>query len=113
MIPTEFRQEWNLIQAEVYALAVSKGWHYPPREDGTLIALIHSELSEALEALRSPGILMDEKCTAYQVVEVELADAVIRIMDYAASREYDVAGALLAKHEYNRTRSQRHGGKQF
>lgn len=46
-------------------------------------------------------------------VEAELADAVIRIMDYAHARSLDIAGAIIAKMGYNRTRPMRHGGKRF
>ena len=46
-------------------------------------------------------------------LEVKLADAVIRIMDYAHARSLDIAGAIIAKMGYNQTRPMRHGGKQF
>ena len=42
-------------------------------------------------------------------VEEELADAVIRIMDYAFGKDLDVAGAIVAKIEYNSDREFMHG----
>ena len=47
-----FVLEFEGMQKEVYKIAKEKGWWENPREEGTLIALMHSELSEALEALR-------------------------------------------------------------
>lgn len=52
--------------------------------------------------------------TGYQKPEgelVELADAMIRILDYCGSKGWDVDAAVRLKMEYNKTRSQRHGGK--
>lgn len=78
------------------------GWHDDPREDGTLLALIHSEVSEALEGERKN--LMDDKLPHRKMAEVELADAIIRIMDYCGLKNYDIGGAVREKLEYNRVR---------
>ena len=102
---------FNRIQNQVHANAVAHGWWEEPREDGTLIALIMSEAAEALEALRK-GNGPDEHCPQFRGAEVELADVVIRIMDMAEARGWDVAGAIVAKHEFNRTRPYKHG-KEF
>ena len=95
----------------VHNNAVAHGWWEEPREDGTLIALIMSEAAEALEALRK-GNKPDEHCPQFSGAEVELADVVIRIMDMAEARGWDVAGAIVAKHEFNKTRPYKHG-KEF
>ena len=95
----------------VHANAVDHGWWEEPREDGTLIALIMSEAAEALEALRK-GNGPDEHCPQFSGAEVELADVIIRIMDMAEARGWDVAGAIVAKHEFNKTRPYKHG-KEF
>jgi hypothetical protein len=53
------------------------------RNKGELLALIHSEISEALEGERKD--LMDDKLPHRKMAEVELVDAIIRILDYAAT----------------------------
>ena len=73
------------------------------RNNGELIALMHSELSEALEADRKN--LMDDKLPHRKGIEVELADALIRIFDFAGGRNLDLAGALIEKMEYNAKRA--------
>ena len=87
------------------------------RNDGEMLALVHSEISEALEALRGKGadggLLPDDKIPAFAGVEAELADAIIRIMDLAHARGWRVAEALIAKMEMNKSRSYKHGGKAF
>ena len=67
------------------------------------IALMHSELSEALEAMR---IHADREAVAE-----ELADCCIRIFDYCGARDIDLENALLKKIEFNKTRPYRHGKK--
>ena len=88
-----------------------KGWWDEPREFGTLIALMHSELSEALEADRESK--RSDKIPEFSGVEEELADTVIRIFDTAAELKLDLVGALRAKLDYNDSRPYRHGGKKF
>lgn len=69
----------------------------------TKLCLIHSEISEAMEGYRKN--LMDDKLTDRQAIEVELADAVIRIADLAEHLKLDLASAVVAKMQYNRTRA--------
>lgn len=88
------------------------------RNKGELLALIHSEISECLEGERKD--LMDDKLPHRKMAEVELVDALIRILDYAAGFGYDLQGAFDEKMAYNATRvDHTHearkiaGGKQF
>lgn len=66
------------------------------------LLLVHSEISEVCEADRKN--LMDEKLPHRKGVEVELADALIRIYDLAGAYDLDVAGALVEKLQYNASR---------
>lgn len=77
---------------------------------GEKVALMHSELSEALEAMRLPEKLTPSaKIPAFSQVEEELADLFIRLGDYAAAFELNLGAAIVAKHEYNRGRPVKHG----
>lgn len=113
----------NELAAKVH-LANEKWWQDPhtgqpiKRNKGELLALIHSEISEALEGERKN--LMDDKLPHRKMAEVELADALIRILDYSAGFGYDIQGAYEEKMAYNATREDhKHesrviaGGKQF
>ena len=66
------------------------------------LALVHSEVSEALEGHRKS--LNDDKLTDRLQIEVELADAVIRILDLTGALKLDIGGALQAKRQYNAKR---------
>lgn len=95
--------------AMAYETSFRAGWYSDPatgepivRNFGERLALIHSELSEALEAHRKN--LMDDKLPHRSGVEVELADALLRIFDLAGAEGLDLAGALIEKNEYNRNR---------
>lgn len=116
----------NKACALVYDVNAANGWYTDPqtmrpkveRNFGELIALCHSELSEALEAHRKN--LMDDKLPHRSGAEVELADCVIRIMDMCVCMGFDLAGALLEKVEYNSNRADhklenriKDGGKKY
>ena len=73
------------------------------RELGEVVALIHSELSEALEAHRRN--LMDDKLPDRSGIEVEFVDCIIRILDTAAAMVLDVPGAVIAKNRLNKERA--------
>ena len=66
------------------------------------IALMHSELSEAMEAHRKD--LMDDKLPNRPGIEVEFADAILRIFDLCGALRLDLAGALVEKMQFNKNR---------
>lgn len=133
-----------------HSLAVSKGWYQGQTwDDGEVkshainvpekLALIHSEVSEALEAYRidgthtrcwfcnGEGLVEGSPCAecdgaALQQIHydakgkpegviTELADVLIRIADLCGALNLDLATAIEIKHSYNATREFRHGGK--
>lgn len=70
---------------------------------GLKLMLATGELGETLEAVRK-NIDIDDHCPEYSAEEVEMADAVIRILNYATDRKLRLAEAMIAKQAYNRTR---------
>lgn len=108
-----FVRGWIGTASDVYQNAKTKGFWEDgvERNNGEMLCLIHSEISEALEALRENNP-PDNKIPEFSSVEVELADAVIRIMDLAHARGWDVARAIEAKIKYNASRPHKHG-KEF
>ena len=101
----------------VYLTAKTKGWWDGGEGTsvGTKIALMHSELSEALEEFRkTPDRLemyFEGESDKPEGFVVELADCVIRIMDLCEHLGLDLEQALELKAEYNKTRPYKHGGK--
>jgi NTP pyrophosphatase (non-canonical NTP hydrolase) len=74
------------------------------------IALIHSEVSEALEAVRK-GIENDDKIPEYSGFEAEMADTLIRVLDLTGFTRDNLGGAFTRKLDYNKGREYKHGKK--
>ena len=73
------------------------------RNMGELLCLVHSEISEAMEGHRKN--LQDDKLPHRKMIEVELADAIIRIFDIAGAYNMDLEGAFNEKRAYNASRA--------
>jgi NTP pyrophosphatase (non-canonical NTP hydrolase) len=119
--------EW---QIAIHDYAKNAGWWDKTRPFGDLIALCHTELSEAYEEYRNGHGVNERyytgsfrtdnegKMTPDSVVSgkpegipSELADVMIRILDMAEAFGINLQEVMLEKHEYNKTRGYRHGGK--
>ena len=101
------------LASRFHRIAQEHGW-WPSegRNHGECVALMHSELSEALDAMRH-GNPPSEKIEGYSQVEEELADVVIRLLEYCHAHDLRIGEAILAKATYNDRRAYKHGGKAF
>jgi NTP pyrophosphatase (non-canonical NTP hydrolase) len=124
----------NDMRDKAYANSKSKGFHDEPVEFGTRLALIHSEVSEALEAHRKGGSLSnledfklnydwrlrngEDEATAFKMafenhikdsVGDELSDAMIRIGDLTGLMKIDIQEHVRLKMRYNSMRPHKHG----
>ena len=88
------------LQKEAHAIAKDHGWWDEPRTFGDCIALVHSELSEALEAYRVCGIVdCPHEHTEGAGVAAELADVVIRVADMAEHYHWALDAAPIPEPE--------------
>lgn len=132
--------EINELRDMIHQNAKDHGWWEEERSFGEIIALCHSELSEALEEYRDGSPMIWNRCKIEEDVQcepesyyhtvhccakcghkdpkpegiaIELADCIIRILDYCGHAGIDIEEAIINKHEFNKSRPYRHGGKKI
>jgi hypothetical protein len=100
------------LQAEAHQNAIEHGFYDgAERNFGEAIALVHAELSEAIEDYRNgrqPNEIYyegEKPCG----IPVEIADAIIRLFDIGGGWKMDLVTAIMLKMAYNRTRPYKHG----
>lgn len=116
-------------------IATKKGWHEEERTFGDFASLFHSEISEALEEHREGhpcSMVYPERSEGFSAfcfktnenprfprnekpegIPIELADLIIRVLDFCAEHDIDIMKAIKIKLLYNMGREERHGGKQI
>ena len=111
---SDYPEVLNALRDDIHNHNVSVGWwtdkDFGSLKDGpivkysvpTKLCLSHSELSEAMEGFRKN--LMDDKLPHRSMLEVELADTIIRVLDVAGAFNLDIGGAIAEKRAYNAVR---------
>lgn len=107
----------NRFRDEIHALAKSKHWHDEDASNDRAYlarstANLHAEISELWESYRNGKLNSQcDKPIPLTFMEEEMADVLIRLLDMAARLKVDIGSAAVVKHEFNKTRPDRHGGK--
>jgi NTP pyrophosphatase (non-canonical NTP hydrolase) len=112
--------DFNSLAKTVFENAQTKGWWQEDQNKwSTLvpekIALMHSELSEALEEYRN-GYHPSQTYTKEgkpEGIPIEMADLIIRALDFCHAYGIDIDKAIETKMAYNATRPYKHGGKKI
>ena len=96
---------------EIHTTAKEHGWWDSNRNDCECLMLAVCELSEAVEYKRKGEHEPSDHIKDFTGEEEEIADCIIRLLDYSEHKKLDIAGALIAKMEFNKSRPYKHGKK--
>ena len=121
MNPSRFDQKDSFVAAlhlmctDVHATNVEHGFFEGTNpknhnEIGHRLLLVTTEVAECFEGIRK-GLGNDEHCPEFSNEEIEIADAMIRLMDYASWRGLRLGRAIVAKARFNEGRPYKHGKK--
>lgn len=102
---------FNHVATEIHQNAVAHGWYAPAPSFPETIAMCHSELSEALMSYRDGETIFNDDPDYPDGIAVEMADCLIRILDWFGYMCLDVDKIVQLKMQYNATRPYRHGHK--
>lgn len=112
MLTDNFIATLRSLQKYVHAVNTRAGWWTDlntgenlvgKRNRGEMLMLIVTEIAEAMEGERKD--VNDDHLPHRKMAEVELADAMLRLLDYAEAHNYDIAGAMDEKMRYNAQRA--------
>ena len=106
----DFISDVQNISELIHEWAKEKGFWDKPLNDGEKLCLIHSEVTETLEAVRQKEI-PPSICGLKNLAEEECGDIVIRVLDYAEAKGYNIGKAVIEKMKYNESREYKHGKK--
>lgn len=109
----QMHEVFRRMEEEVFRLNSSKGWFDEERTVGDMVALLHAEVSEILEAYRDYGMADKDRDAVQEPkpegVAIEMADVLIRLLDMAKRWDINIVSAFDEKMKYNWTRPYRHG----
>ena len=103
--------ELNKWAEEIHANSVKHGWWEADRPFAEVAMLVTCEVAEAVEEARAGRPMHYIEDGKPEGIAVEMADALIRILDWFGKEGLDVEAIVREKHDYNKGRPYKHGKK--